>query len=110
MKSRFCSLKIMNFGGVKMSDGFVVLMGIGTVFVGLICIIIVCSIMSLIIRASEKNKPEAVKSNSYAPVVSDTGSQVIADRDKLVVAISAAIAEEIGEDAGAIRILSLKKI
>ncbi len=91
-----------------MSNGFVVLMGIATVFIGLICIIIVCSIMSAVVRAFSKEKPvENVSAPAAAPVVNNT---VIADRDKIVVAISAAIAEEIGEDAGAIRILSLKKI
>ncbi len=93
-----------------MSNGFVVLMGIGTVFVGLICIIIVCSVMSLIIRAFEKNKPETVVNKEAASVASTVASNEIPDREKIVVAISAAIAEEIGEDAGAIRILSLKKI
>ncbi len=39
-----------------MSDTlFVCLMGMGTVFVGLICIIIVCKIVSGIIRLSEKH-------------------------------------------------------
>ena len=93
-----------------MSEGFVILMGMGTVFVGLICIIIVCSIMSAIIRGFEKNKPETTADVSGTPVAVSKNNDVIADRDKVVVAISAAIAEEIGEDAGAIRILSLKKI
>lgn len=93
-----------------MSNGFVVLMGIGTVFVGLICIIIVCSVMSLIVRAFEKNKSQTPTDVSEVPVAVSKNNDVIADRDKVVVAISAAIAEEIGEDAGAIRILSLKKI
>ena len=93
-----------------MSEWFVILMGMGTVFVGLICIIIVCSIMSLIIRTTEKSKPEVVGSNSTEPIVPTIISTEIPDREKIVVAISAAIAEEIGEDAGAIRILSLKKI
>ena len=84
-----------------MSNWFVVLMGIGTVFVGLISIIIVCSIMSALVRLSEKKGKKAKQ-------IEDNGE--IPDREKLVVAISAAIAEELGEDVGAIRILSLKKV
>ena len=94
-----------------MSNTFVVLMGLATVFVGLICIIIVCMIMSSIVRALVKQKPVDNDTRPAAPAASASAtSTAIADRDKVVVAISAAIAEEIGEDAGAIRILSLKKI
>lgn len=88
-----------------MSNLFVVAMGLATVFVGLICIIFVCMIMSAVIRAFTKNN-EAAPQNASAPVATAS----IADREKVVVAISAAIAEEIGEEAGAIRIVSLKKV
>ena len=93
-----------------MNPGFVVAMGIGTVFVGLIAIIFVCMIMSAIVRSLVKAKPEAPKAAvNQAPAAPAQGG-AIADRDKVVVAISAAIAEEIGEEAGAIRIVSLRKI
>ena len=88
-----------------MSSGFVVAFGLSVVFIGLIAIILVCSIMSAIIRKLEK-KPETC---SVAPVASSASGE-IPDRDKVVVAISAAIAEEIGESASAIRIKSLKRI
>lgn len=92
-----------------MSNTFVVIMGLATVFVGLICIIFVCMIMSAIVRAFVKAKPEEKSVAPTAPAA-PVGNTAIADRDRVVVAISAAIAEEIGEDAGAIRIVSLKKI
>ena len=92
-----------------MSNTFVVIMGIATVFVGLISIIFVCMIMSAIVRAFVKGKPEEKKVAPTAPAAS-SGNTAIADRDRVVVAISAAIAEEIGEDAGAIRIVSLRKV
>ncbi len=88
-----------------MSNAFVVAMGLATVFVGLICIIFVCMIMSAVVRAFAKNNETAPK-DAPAPVATAN----IADREKVVVAISAAIAEEIGEEAGAIRIVSLKKV
>ncbi|MBE6705447.1 MAG: hypothetical protein E7583_09305 [Ruminococcaceae bacterium] len=88
---------------------FVVAMGLATVFVGLIAIIIVIMIMGKIVGAFVKTKP-AKASNYQAPKAPAASNAVIADRDKVVVAISAAIAEEIGEDAGAIRIVSLRKI
>ena len=91
-----------------MNPGFVVAMGLATVFTGLIAIILVITIMGKLVSGLVKSKPEAATS---APVAAPAASNaVIADRDKIVVAISAAIAEEIGEEAGAIRIVSLKKI
>lgn len=93
-----------------MSNASIVLMGLATVFFGLICIIFVCMIMSAIVRAFVKGKPEEKKSAAPVANAASASTGVIADRDRVVVAISAAIAEEIGEDAGAIRIVSLKKI
>lgn len=92
-----------------MNMAFVCLMGIGTVFVGLICIIIVCKIMSGIVRLSEKkasNKQPAV----IATPDKSTESGEIVDRQKIVAAVSAVIAEELGTDVSALRIVSFKKI
>ena len=83
------------------SNLFVCLMGVGTVFVGLICIIILVSLMSLICRKAEKDVPAA-------PVAQPTVE--IADKGALIAAISAAIAEDMGEDISAIRITSIKKL
>lgn len=92
-----------------MNMAFVCLMGIGTVFVGLICIIIVCKIMSGIVRLLEKkasNKQPAV----IATPDKSTESGEIVDRQKIVAAVSAVIAEELGTDVSALRIVSFKKI
>ncbi len=93
-----------------MNPGFVVAMGLATVFVGLIAIIFVCMIMSAIVRGLVKSKPVKADNNQAPTAAPAVNNAVIADREKVVVAISAAIAEEIGEDAGAIRIVSLRKI
>lgn len=98
---------IIRIGGVNMNPGFVVAMGISTVFIGLVAIIFVIMIMGAVVRGLVKSEPEKTGAPVAAPAVNNA---VIADRDKVVVAISAAIAEEIGEDAGAIRIVSLKKV
>lgn len=90
-----------------MSNTFVCLMGIGTVFVGLICIIIVCKIVSGIIRLSEKAPAE--KTAEATPVPAAV-SEEIPDRQRLIAAVSAAIAEELGTDVSALRIISFKKI
>ena len=66
------------------SSAFVCLMGMGTVFFGLICIVALCCLMSAVCRRD--------------------------DGGELVAAVSAALAEELGTDISGIRILSLKKL
>lgn len=81
----------------------VIVMGIGTVFVGLICIIIICKIMSLFF-VKKKAAPE-VKAPA-APVK----TQVIENRQEIIAAVTAAIAEEMGTDVSALRVISFKKV
>ena len=90
-----------------MSNTFVCLMGMGTVFVGLICIIIVCKIVSGIIRIGEKPK---AKENAVTAPANNSASNEIADKQRLIAAISAVIAEELGTDVSALRIKSFKKL
>lgn len=83
------------------SVAFVCLMGMGTVFFGLICIVALCYLMSTVCRGTERKKPAPAD-----PAVPAGTS----DRGELVAAISAALAEELGTDISGIRILSLKKL
>lgn len=91
------------------SNLFVCLLGIGTVFIGLICLILLCKIVGLL-----TNKKSAASKNPSAPVVSAAPvakvSQTIENREEIIAAVSAAIAEELGTDISALRILSFKKI
>ena len=90
---------------------FVILMGLGVVFFGLICIILLCMLMSVIVRKLEARKPaEAPKS---APSASPSPAPVSLTPDKrreLIAAISAVIAEELGTDVSAIRVTSFKQV
>ncbi len=79
--------------------------GIGTVFAGLICIIILCKIVSLCYKGSSK-KAEPKKE----VVITKETNEPIENRQEIIAAVSAAIAEELGTDISAIRILSFKKI
>ena len=82
------------------SNLFVCLMGLCTVFVGLICIIVLVSVMSNVVRRTDaKTAAPAIP----APAVSAVTPEMVA-------AVSAAIAEELGTDVSAIRIVSMKKI
>ena len=68
------------------SDLFVVLLGLGTVFAGLLCIILLISVMSWL---CSRTAPKAAA---------------------MIAAVSAAIAEDMGTDVSAIRIVSMKKV
>ena len=92
------------------SIGFVIALGMGTVFVGLICIIIMCGIMSAILNVGKKSetaeKPaQATPAAPVAPVQTP-----IANKQEFIAAVSAAIAEDMGTDVTGIRVLSVKKL
>ena len=94
------------------SNLFVVLMGMGTVFFGLICIILLSTIMSKICQRIATTSDAAPAAPApvetiAAPVVQNAPIQ---NRQAMIAAISAAIAEELGTDVSAIRIRSLKHV
>ncbi len=90
-----------------MSNTFVVVLGVGTVFVGLICLILLCKIVGLFCGLNKKQE----KSSPITPAATpDTISEPIENRQEIIAAVSAAIAEELGTDISALRILSFKKI
>jgi len=91
------------------SNIFVVVLGISVVFIGLICIILLCKILSAVCSLSKGKKDNAV---TATPAVSTAtvASQQIENRQEIIAAVSAAVAEELGTDISAIRILSFKKI
>ena len=77
---------------------FVCLMGMGTVFIGLICLIALVTLMGAVLR------------NREAPPAAPQQEAAGADRQELAAAIAAAAAEELGTDVTGIRILSIKKV
>ena len=87
--------------------------GIGflIVFIGLICLIAIVTILGKICQAVLKDdaKAPAAKAAAPAPASAPT-AKTIENRDELVVAFSAAVAEELGTDVSAIRVVSLKEI
>ncbi len=89
----------------------VCLIGIAVVFVGLAVIIGLVELMNLVTTKLEgKKKTEEPKAQSpvaQAPVVA---GGVIENRDEVVAAVCAAVAEENGTDISAIRVVSFKKI
>ena len=87
---------------------FVIAMGIGVVFIGLICIILLSTAMSAICRAmGDKTPAPAAPAPAAAPAAQ---TAAIPNRQAMIAAIAVAVAEEMGTDPAGIRILSVKKL
>ena len=82
--------------------GVVVLLGMGIVFAGLICIVVLCVLMGKVVQLLEKKEAPAP--------IAPAAAEAIPNRAELVAAISCCLAEELGTDVSAIRIVSLKKV
>ena len=80
---------------------FVCLMGMGTVFFGLICLIVLTTLLGRVCGHRRQDVAPAAAVPAPAPA---------ADQQELIAAISAAIAEDLGTDITGIRILSVKKL
>lgn len=80
------------------SNAMVVGLGMGTVFFGLICLIIICKITSFFCRLFVKKE---VKEEIKAP---------ISNKQEILAAVCAAVAEETGAETKNIRVLSFKKL
>jgi len=89
------------------SNLFVVLMGVGTVFFGLVCIIFLSTAMSKVCSLLEKKPAAAPTVAAAAPAAQENA---IPNRQAMIAAIAAAIAEDLGTDISGIRILSVNKI
>ena len=86
---------------------FVVVMGIGTVFIGLICIIVLCSLLGVLCKSlvKEEAKPQAA---ATAPVANSL--PMPENKQEILAAVCAVIAEEIGTDVEALRVVSFKRV
>jgi len=89
------------------SDITVALLGFGTVFFGLVCIILLCMLFGRVFAAVPGNKAVEAPAAPQAQPVAELSSE---ERGAVVAAVSAVIAEELGTDVSAIRIHSFKKI
>lgn len=87
---------------------FVTLMGIGTVFFGLICIIILTMIMGSVLKSNAKPAPAPAAAPKAAapaaPAVNTTKEQ------EILAAVIAAVTEDLGPSASRMQITSINKI
>lgn len=93
-------------------DWFVIVMGLGTVFLGLCSIILLCKILGALCSLLEKkdSTPETKIQSNSQPAAPIAQSMSQAKRQELIAAIATVISEECGVDAKNIRIHSIKRI
>lgn len=106
------SMLVMAAAEVQAEAYQVIILGFGTVFVGLLCLIAIISLMGKIM-AGQNAKAEAAKAAApvaEAPVQAAQAQPEEGDRGSMIAAISAAIATVMGKDVAGIRIHSVKKI
>ena len=90
---------------MEYSPLFVTLMGIGTVFFGLICIIFLTMAMGAMLKGKEKAPAAAAAAPVAVPAPKPQGMQ-----PEIVAAITAALSEEIGIPSHSMNIVNIKKI
>ena len=90
-----------------LSNGFVVLMGMGTVFIGLVSIVLICNLMSIVIRSFVK---EDKKTAAPSPALANAPEMSAAEKSAVVAGICACIAEELGTDCSNIKVVSFKRV
>lgn len=99
---------LKSIGAEEPSVLLVCALGIGVVFVGLALLVGIVSIMNAFFRTTNK-KPQIQTPHTAAPTP-ENQSAPIENKQELIAAICAAIAEENEIDISAIRVLSFKKL
>lgn len=89
----------------EISNAQAVGLGLGTVFVGLIALILICYIMSAIVKAFTKKEKAVAASPAVSPAQAP-----IPNKGEFAATVAAAIAEDLGTDVTGIRIKSIKKL
>ena len=87
---------------------FVTLMGIGTVFFGLVCIIVLTTIMGAVLKSNAKPAPApAAAPQAAAPAAPAVNT---AKEQEILAAVIAAVTEDLGPSASRMQITGINKI
>ena len=87
---------------------FVTLMGIGTVFFGLVCIIVLTTIMGAVLKSNAKPAPAPAAAPKAAAPAAPAGNT--AKEQEILAAVIAAVTEDLGPSASRMQITSINKI
>ena len=88
---------------------FVTLMGIGTVFFGLICIIVLTTVMGSVLKSNAK---PAAPAPAAAPKAAAPAAPAVntAKEQEILAAVIAEVTEDLGPSASRMQITSINKI
>jgi sodium pump decarboxylase gamma subunit len=92
---------------MEISNALAVGLGLGTVFVGLICLVFICYIMSSLVKLFAKGEKSEPAVSQAAPQVAPAA---VANKGEFAAAVAVAIAEDLGTDVTGIRIKSIKRL
>ena len=87
---------------------FVTLMGIGTVFFGLVCIIVLTTIMGAVLKSNAKPAPAPAAAPKAAAPAAPAVNTV--KEQEILAAVIAAVTEDLGPSASRMQITSINKI
>lgn len=93
----------------ELSTGFVCIMGMGIVFIGLICIVFICMLMSFCVTRLAKGENESDAGTAITPAATEAALPADEKR-KIIAGVCTVIAEELGTDVSNIRVLSFKRV
>ncbi len=94
---------------MTVSTPMVIAMGMITVFVVLICLILIITIMGKIMGAVTANQKAAAPAPAAA-APAPVQAAPVGNKQQLVAAMAAVIAEDMGTDVGRIKIHSIRKL
>lgn len=92
----------------SVSTPMVIAMGMVTVFVVLICLILIITIMGKIMGAVTAKQKAASPAPAAAPA--PVAAAPVGNKQQLVAVMAAVIAEDMGTDVGRIKIHSIRKL
>ncbi len=89
------------------SNLLVVSLGLGTVFIGLICLVLLCTILGILCKGKRQDSV-----TEAAPVAAPAAvtNAPIANKQEIIAACCAVISEEIGTEASNIKVVSFKRV
>ncbi len=87
---------------------FVIVMGLGTVFVGLICLVLLCKILGLVSALNHHENDTPTSESTVTPTT--PAKTTFSNRQEVIAAIGAVIAEDLGVDVTGIQITSIRRI
>ncbi len=97
----------------ELSNTFVCIMGMGTVFIGLILIVLICKLISIVTSGFAKvggEKTSVVQAASAPAQKAALPMPTGAEKAAILAGVCACIAEEIGTDANNIKVVSFKRV